>query len=539
MRFISLLVFAPSIALAQYHPTHDVSGGGGGMAATLIDTSAELLGILGDETGTGAACFADSPTFADDITIGAAGVKLTGATGKLTTLALSGTAENLTCDLSASNVATFSSSTGVATANFSSMTLQESGNGVINSTEIDTSAELLALLTDETGTGAACFATAPTFTTSVQIGSAGVLLSDDGDGALTMLSKGDGSGGLEDLTFNFDDTADIVTVTSGTGVTAVNFSSVAPQSSGSNLLTTTAIDTSSELATILTDETGSGAACFATAPTFTTSVQFGTAGVLVSDDGDGALTFLSKGNGSGGLENLTFNFEDTTNVVNITSSTGVTAIRSSSAALQGTGTVAIPDLGFANDPDTGLYSAAANTIGFTATGSQLGAWSSSALYSTTSATLGIDLDNEWISYFGSGSINTSSATLGLDNQSGSSSISNLNWTSIASALTSQTLNALADGGETIDNNGASARADYTLPASGAGIHYYITVLDTDGIKIIANTGDTVYLNSVNSASAGYICSVVIGSYVDIWQASNNATWLSIAKGTWTQDAGCP
>ena len=43
----------------------------------LIDTSAELLGILGDETGTGVAVFGTAPTFTTSITIGDAGINET------------------------------------------------------------------------------------------------------------------------------------------------------------------------------------------------------------------------------------------------------------------------------------------------------------------------------------------------------------------------------------------------------------------------------------------------------------------------------
>lgn len=44
-------------------------GGGGGLASTDIDTSAELRAILTDETGTGAAVFAASPTFTGTVTM--------------------------------------------------------------------------------------------------------------------------------------------------------------------------------------------------------------------------------------------------------------------------------------------------------------------------------------------------------------------------------------------------------------------------------------------------------------------------------------
>jgi hypothetical protein len=48
------------------------------------------------------------------------------------------------------------------------------GGGGLASTDLDTSAELATVLTDETGSGAACFATSPTFTTSIQSDNADV-----------------------------------------------------------------------------------------------------------------------------------------------------------------------------------------------------------------------------------------------------------------------------------------------------------------------------------------------------------------------------
>jgi hypothetical protein len=61
------------------------------------------------------------------------------------------------------NTAVFTSATGVTVANFSGIALQESGASVLNSGEIDTSAELLAIVTDETGTGPLVFSNAPAF----------------------------------------------------------------------------------------------------------------------------------------------------------------------------------------------------------------------------------------------------------------------------------------------------------------------------------------------------------------------------------------
>lgn len=56
------------------------------------------------------------------------------------------------------------------------------------------------------------------------LGAAGVLITDDGDGAITLLGRGNGSD--EDLTFNFDDTANEVDVTTSTGVLTIQFNSI-------------------------------------------------------------------------------------------------------------------------------------------------------------------------------------------------------------------------------------------------------------------------------------------------------------------------
>jgi hypothetical protein len=71
---------------------------------TTLTDSASLASALSDESGTGAACFVDSPTFTDDITIGAAGVKLTGSDGTLALLGLgNGFDHELTIDLDNTN----------------------------------------------------------------------------------------------------------------------------------------------------------------------------------------------------------------------------------------------------------------------------------------------------------------------------------------------------------------------------------------------------------------------------------------------------
>jgi len=61
----------------------------------------------------------------------------------------------------------------------------------------------------------------------VNIGADGVNILDDSDGAITFLGLGDGND--EDLTFNFDDTADTVVITSSTGVATLSFTDMQVQ----------------------------------------------------------------------------------------------------------------------------------------------------------------------------------------------------------------------------------------------------------------------------------------------------------------------
>lgn len=59
---------------------------------------------------------------------------------------------------------------------------------------------------------------------SIQLGTAGITITQDGDGALTL--KGAGNGSDEDFRFNFDDTANTLTIDSTTGANLWNFSGI-------------------------------------------------------------------------------------------------------------------------------------------------------------------------------------------------------------------------------------------------------------------------------------------------------------------------
>ena len=71
-------------------------------------------------------------------------------------------------------------------------------------------------------------------TGTITLGSTGVRLTDDGDGAVTMTSLGGGSGEAHSLTVNLDDTANVIGVSSSTA-TSIDFASLSLSSVGLTL----------------------------------------------------------------------------------------------------------------------------------------------------------------------------------------------------------------------------------------------------------------------------------------------------------------
>lgn len=85
---------------------------------------------------------------------------------------------------------------------------------------------------------------------------------------------------------------------------------------------------------------------------------------------------------------------------------------------------------------------------------------------------------------------------------------------------------------TLTNEGVTAKNYHTLPAAEAGATYTFAVQDTDGLRVTANTGDTIRLGANVTAAAGYVESTVIGDVI-ICTAINGTEWFGIAYGTWT------
>lgn len=171
-------------------------------------SSADLRGALSDETGTGVAVFATSPTL-------------------------------VTPDLGTPSAAVLTNATGLPIASG----VSGLGSNVAAFLATPSSANLRSALTDETGTGAAVFADSPTLITPA-LGTPSALVGTNITGTAAGLTAG--------------------TVTTNANLTGAVTSSGNATSLGSF--------SSADLRGALTDETGSGVAVFATSPTLVTPV---------------------------------------------------------------------------------------------------------------------------------------------------------------------------------------------------------------------------------------------------------------------------
>ena len=138
------------------------------LSAFAATTSSELAGVISDETGSGLLVFATSPT----LTTPVLGVASATSINKVT-LTAPATGSTLTIadgkTLTASNTLTFTGTDSSSVAFGAGGTVAYTGS-TLAQFAATTSLQLAGVISDETGSGALVFGTAPTFTTTIDSG---------------------------------------------------------------------------------------------------------------------------------------------------------------------------------------------------------------------------------------------------------------------------------------------------------------------------------------------------------------------------------
>jgi hypothetical protein len=247
----------------------------GNLSQFAATTSAQLAGVISDETGTGALVFANTPTLVTP-TLGVA----TATSINKVAFTAPATSATLTIangkTLTASNTLTFTGTDASSVAFGAGGTVAYTANK-LSVFAATTSAELAGVISDETGSGALVFANTPTLVTPnigaatgtslTTTGASGVLarVATNQDG-VEIRGRAGGTGNWEVVITPTTLTADR-TVTLADGNTTLQAGTMAVIG---GTLGQFAATTSSQLAGVISDETGSGALVFATSPTLTT-----------------------------------------------------------------------------------------------------------------------------------------------------------------------------------------------------------------------------------------------------------------------------
>lgn len=102
----------------------------------------------------------------------------------------------------------------------------------------------------------------------------------------------------------------------------------------------------------------------------------------------------------------------------------------------------------------------------------------------------------------------------------------------AQASTPLTLTS-GDSGKVYTNEGATAQIVFNLPTAAAGLNFTFIVQDTDGMQIVAASGDTIRVAGSATPAAGNISATTIGNTVQLI-AINATEWIAVYYvGTWT------
>jgi hypothetical protein len=107
--------------------------------------------------------------------------------------------------------------------------------------------------------------------------------------------------------------------------------------------------------------------------------------------------------------------------------------------------------------------------------------------------------------------------------------------SVTAGVGSPNVLTTAECGKTIDDIGASALTYNTLPdAPTAGCFFKFVVTTANGIRVTANSGDTVSMGALTSGAAGYVQSTVPRS-VAVCEAASATSWTCDISGDWSVD----
>ena len=251
--------------------TSSIAFGSGGTVAYAANklsvfastTSSELASVISDETGTGLIVFNNSPTLITPV-LGAA----TATSLNRVTITQPSTSATLTLfdgkTFTSQNTLTIRGTDG-STVDFGGGGNVAYQGGTLSQFQPTTSAQLLSVITDETGTGSLVFANTPTLITPV-LGVAtatsinNLTITNPGAGTTTLTVSSNKTLVVNNsLTFQGTDSSIINFGAGGTIVYASSNLSVF------NPATTT----SQQLATIISDETGTGNLVFNNSPTLT------------------------------------------------------------------------------------------------------------------------------------------------------------------------------------------------------------------------------------------------------------------------------
>lgn len=260
---------ADTITIGSALDTSSLAGIAVTVGSTGTTSALTLQSGTGDITMTTADDFSLNGVAASDYTVGAAtttGTITIGGTAQTGAIAIGDTASSIVTEISIGG-----------------------GNGVKTAINIG----------DGTGANGINIGGASSTTTiagTLNLGSAGVVITQDGDGAITILGAGNGTD--EDLTLNLDDTSNTAVLSSSTGVTSLSTGAIAFTNTAgittTGQLTATGEFNLGAVSTFTDSDTTpdvSGAAYWNTNTTATTITDFDGAGL---SDGD-MIIVVSKG----------------------------------------------------------------------------------------------------------------------------------------------------------------------------------------------------------------------------------------------------